>query len=110
MMEIKEIYNNSNGREFISKDYLRSKVIDYMNFCALDIPRMAQNNSCILQDTFSSLNGMVVGYIHLDLLTKNEVDLFINAVITTMYNEKEFVAYMYLYGAVSLKYVGKLED
>lgn len=107
MIEVKEIRNTENGKDFISKDYLRREAIDYINHCSEGLTSCVIEKKSITENEFSSLNGLVFGYSYIGILTREEANRFMDVVLDAMYNKEGFSAYMYPCGLITLRYIGK---
>lgn len=106
MIEVKEVFNTENEREFISKEFLRSNALNRINDSAWELAKDIQKRLLIAEDSFHSLNGMVYGFAYLDIITLDEASRFMDAVIRAKYEFGGFCAHIYPCGLVTLKYIG----
>ena len=107
MIEVKEIHNTLSGQDFISKDYQRKMAIGYINVLSESLACEVKNGMIIAEDTFHSLSGAVYAYRTLDILTSDEAELFMNAVIHNKNNCIGFATTMHVTGTITSKYIRK---
>lgn len=107
MIEVKEIRNTENGKDFISKDYLREKAVECINDASEHYMRAFQTKSSAVEHRFCDIGSKLDAYVHIGLITNEERSRFVDYIDSAMKGFTDFSATLYPCGLITLRYIGK---